>query len=252
MLSANDISILREALAEGKSLLWMPDDNEVRRVVRISRHPEEDALAPDGDGGACAIFPDGKYAALDSPLLEISDFRIGSPLGSPVEDQPREYVLCVCQDRRFRKVLVVRKSHPEWQAGKFNLPGGHVRKGEPPRESALRKLREETGVVATEGSIWRVCTLWRQQIDGGPCVVHVYAATYDAAQEFKSPGDEPAALVLCGDNSEMGLPTGAPQVTDPHLRGLPLVPGVLMLVDLARHGITIPTPLVVPLPGGRR
>lgn len=54
-------------------------------------------------------------------------------------------------------VALIRKNHPEWQAGLLNGIGGHVDEGERPWEAMTREFLEETGV---EIRTWdRICTL---------------------------------------------------------------------------------------------
>lgn len=43
-------------------------------------------------------------------------------------------------------VLLVRKDRPAWQCGYFNLCGGKIEEGELPQCTALRELREESGL----------------------------------------------------------------------------------------------------------
>lgn len=43
-------------------------------------------------------------------------------------------------------VLLVEKQKPEWQAGKLNLPGGHIEDGEEEHQAATREVKEETGL----------------------------------------------------------------------------------------------------------
>lgn len=45
-----------------------------------------------------------------------------------------------------RSVLLIRKDHPEWQAGKLNGIGGHIEPGESPIGAMVREFMEETGV----------------------------------------------------------------------------------------------------------
>lgn len=45
-----------------------------------------------------------------------------------------------------RYVLLIKKTHPEWQAGKFNGVGGHVRADERWNEAMVREFSEETGL----------------------------------------------------------------------------------------------------------
>lgn len=51
----------------------------------------------------------------------------------------------------FGNFVVVKKDRPEWQRGKYNLPGGHIELGESAVEAAIRELKEETGLES-----WRI------------------------------------------------------------------------------------------------
>lgn len=53
-----------------------------------------------------------------------------------------------------RQVALVKKTHPAWQAGKWNGIGGHVEPGEAFHQAMVREFEEETGVVTSE-SDWR-------------------------------------------------------------------------------------------------
>lgn len=50
-------------------------------------------------------------------------------------------------DSEMHAVLLVRKTHPEWQKGKWNGIGGHVEPGETPAECMAREFQEETGLL---------------------------------------------------------------------------------------------------------
>jgi 8-oxo-dGTP diphosphatase len=47
------------------------------------------------------------------------------------------------------RVLLIRKTHPEWQAGKLNGIGGKIDPGESPLEAMVREFKEEAGLVIT-------------------------------------------------------------------------------------------------------
>lgn len=64
-------------------------------------------------------------------------------------DMPHEYVLgFLFEEEEFNHqfVVVIEKQKPEWQAGKFNGIGGHVKVEETFYEAMIREFKEETGV----------------------------------------------------------------------------------------------------------
>jgi 8-oxo-dGTP diphosphatase len=84
----------------------------------------------------------------------------------PVENATfAEYVVCVAFDPLTEDVVMIRKTHPAWQAGKLNCPGGKVELGETQMVAARREFREETGVdieewhtmvILTKPGEWRI------------------------------------------------------------------------------------------------
>jgi len=73
-------------------------------------------------------------------------------------------------DNEFEHVLLIRKTHPEWQKGLLNGPGGHREERDTSTSETMRReFREETGIdtewdawktVATlRGKFWRVWVL---------------------------------------------------------------------------------------------
>lgn len=58
----------------------------------------------------------------------------------------KNYVLCVAMPDEDH-VVMIRKERPEWQAGRFNFPGGKIRYGETAHEASVREYYEETGVI---------------------------------------------------------------------------------------------------------
>lgn len=47
----------------------------------------------------------------------------------------------------MEKVLLIHKTHPEWQKGKINGPGGKIEANETPHECIAREIREETNLT---------------------------------------------------------------------------------------------------------
>lgn len=45
-----------------------------------------------------------------------------------------------------KSVLLIRKDHPSWQAGKLNGIGGHIEPGESAMGAMVREFKEEAGV----------------------------------------------------------------------------------------------------------
>lgn len=69
----------------------------------------------------------------------------------------KEQVAGFLFDRIFDRVVLIRKTHPEWQAGKFNAIGGTVEDGEYPVETMRREFMEEAGMSIYDWSLF--CTL---------------------------------------------------------------------------------------------
>jgi 8-oxo-dGTP diphosphatase len=69
------------------------------------------------------------------------------------------YVLGFMFSPDRKRVALIRKTHPEWQAGKWNGIGGHIEVGEDTIEAMIREFREETGVECLDWKI--VCHLHR-------------------------------------------------------------------------------------------
>jgi 8-oxo-dGTP pyrophosphatase MutT (NUDIX family) len=64
--------------------------------------------------------------------------------------KPKRFVLAFLFDITLTKVVLIRKNKPDWMAGKFNAPGGHVEEGETFETAVDREFSEETGMIVTE------------------------------------------------------------------------------------------------------
>src|SRR6478609_3740306 len=86
-----------------------------------------------------------------------------------------------CVFARWQKsVLLVRKSHPDWQSGRMNGVGGAVEEGETPLACAQREFEEETGIGAPD-DIREFCVLEDSQV-----IVHFYSGSLPDTGDIKS------------------------------------------------------------------
>ena len=92
------------------------------------------------------------------------------------------YVLCYAHPKGygcFEHVLLIEKKRPDWQAGRFNLPGGKIEDGETIHQAASRKLMEETDLNSPPEMIRLMGT-----IKGPDFVVYVCYCDYDPQDAF--------------------------------------------------------------------
>lgn len=61
------------------------------------------------------------------------------------------YASVLLIDRDGKRILLIRKNRPPWQAGKLNMVGGHMEDMESPLDTAMREVFEETGIRLTPG-----------------------------------------------------------------------------------------------------
>jgi 8-oxo-dGTP pyrophosphatase MutT (NUDIX family) len=83
-----------------------------------------------------------------------------------------------------RRVALIRKNKPEWQAGRLNGIGGKIEEGERPIDAMVREFAEEAG-YATSPESWR--NFAEMSFPG--CSVECFAATGDP-QHVKTMTDE--------------------------------------------------------------
>lgn len=90
-----------------------------------------------------------------------------------------QYVAGLLFADMMSKVLLIRKSHPEWMKGKLNGIGGHIEDNETASEAMHREFREETGLDI--GSHWKeFATLRGYSGDNNkPWVVYWYTSSID-------------------------------------------------------------------------
>ena len=63
------------------------------------------------------------------------------------------------------RVLLLQYAPPKRTAGRWDVPGGRVEKGESPEEGARRELFEETGILVDASQVERVLALFIRKPD---------------------------------------------------------------------------------------
>lgn len=67
-------------------------------------------------------------------------------------------------------VLLVQKSHPDWQAGRWNGVGGKQEDGETAEQCAIREFQEETGILLDQVQEFMV-------LEDSDVIVHFFRST---------------------------------------------------------------------------
>lgn len=140
----------------------------------------------------------------------------------------QEYVLVHCRDRtRPDHILILYKDRPRWQAGRINLPGGHVEPGETPVVAAIRELEEETGYrpnfrYGTNGPLY-IHKMGEITFDGG--IVHCMDTVLTT--EVQGPPKPQEGETQIAEWVQWGLLNLDPR----------LIPNLRVIVPLMRYGV---------------
>lgn len=101
----------------------------------------------------------------------------------------QDYVVGFAFSADRRKIVLIRKNRPAWQAGKLNGVGGKIEAGETPEHAMAREFFEETG-VQTNPAQWTHFT----DIIGENGRVWCYRIFDDAVLNARSTSDEPIVI----------------------------------------------------------
>jgi 8-oxo-dGTP diphosphatase len=125
------------------------------------------------------------------------------------------FIFPPCEAEHLFEVLLVRKTHPEWQNGKLNGVGGAVRPGENALEAMVRETREETGlsVPAEQWECFAVAT-------GSDYRIKFFETTADVSKR-NAKNKEPVSVYDSEDILDEGC-------------GKTIVPDLAWLLPLAR------------------
>lgn len=120
-----------------------------------------------------------------------------------------KYVVGFMFDSSFENVALIRKTKPEWQAGKLNGIGGKVELfDETNWHAMMREFGEETGVKNLTG--WNpFCTMSGLNNDGSEFEVDCFYNHGWPLEELKSPEEEKIEIhevknILCGTQNTIG------------------------------------------------
>lgn len=99
----------------------------------------------------------------------------------------KRYTVGFVFDTHHEKVLLIHKTHPEWQRGKINGPGGKIEENETPHQCVAREIREETGLhIAPEH--WTLVA----ELENDQRIVQFFATVHPGGVEVQSNTDEKA------------------------------------------------------------
>ncbi|MER7458665.1 NUDIX domain-containing protein [Micromonospora sp. NPDC126480] len=105
-------------------------------------------------------------------------------------------------DPSGRLLMQLRDGEAAYFPHMWGLPGGHGEPGESPEETALRELREETGLAPTGPLV----LFGRQELPEQGRVKHYFCAATRARQEDVTVGEGAAIVFLTADELRDGRP----------------------------------------------
>lgn len=97
----------------------------------------------------------------------------------------KNYVLGFIFSTDLKRVALLRKDRPEWQAGKLNGIGGKLEKNELALDGMVRECQEETSIFIPEEN-WNYFAVF----DGEYHQVHCFKTTYHNIEDLVCPESE--------------------------------------------------------------
>jgi 8-oxo-dGTP diphosphatase len=101
--------------------------------------------------------------------------------------QKRSFVLALLYTADKKQVVLMRRTRPDWQAGRINALGGRITVREQPADAARREVREECGVDVLE---WVEVLQW----EDAEYRMHVMRALSDRALDARTMEDQEVFL----------------------------------------------------------
>lgn len=131
-----------------------------------------------------------------------SDFEVQRPSVHSPRDPATDggsaphfvYVLALLFTPDGRRVVLMRRTRPAWQAGRVNALGGKLLPGESTAAAASREVYEEAG-VRVPAEAWRELVVWRDPVYR----MHVLSAFHDAAERARTAEDQEVFLATVRD-----------------------------------------------------
>jgi 8-oxo-dGTP diphosphatase len=108
----------------------------------------------------------------------------------------------------LNEVVLLRKTHPQWQAGLLNGLGGHVKAGESPQDAMAREFHEESG-LDFPADIWKeYARLKGKNEDEDPerWILHVFCGRHPRHFEAGSKTDEAIVIHKTGVGAQDVVP----------------------------------------------
>jgi 8-oxo-dGTP diphosphatase len=134
------------------------------------------------------------------------------------------YVVGFCFNEDKSEVALIKKTHPEWQAGLFNGIGGHVNEDETPLEAMQREFKEEAGVDT-------VLIDWHLFAELSGDYFHLYCFNCFDDEIFKN-------IKTCTDEFIIPFPTACIKIRDSRfISNLSWLLGICLDEDMSRINV---------------